>query len=98
MGRNTRVQITDEGATISMLAPQCKIDDINISVNGNQLAVEIPDNPFTGYCRYVETFSYMLNVPESSARLDEGVLIIDIPYYEHKKPRRIEINEVKAST
>ena len=91
MARNTSYQITDEGAEIKILAPQVKLEDVAITTSANQLTVEIPENDFTGKVKYVENFSSLLELSESKANLKDGVLTINIPYAESKKPKRIDI-------
>jgi len=91
MGKYTRFEITDNGADILILAPQCNLEDIIINATGSKLSVSIPDNPFTGQVNYVENFSNLLNVGEAKASLKDGVLKIEIPYDEEKKPKRINI-------
>ena len=91
MARNTRTTVQDEGVEIKILAPECKMEDIVVTNQENSLIIEIPDNDFTGRCRYQEDFSDVLNVAESTASLSEGVLSIKIPYEKIKKPNRIPI-------
>ncbi len=89
--------VTDNGIEVSILAPGVKMENIDINAyDNNRLTVSIQENKFFQEQRYSEKFSEMLDVGNSIASLEDGILTINIPYAESKKPRRIAIKELKA--
>jgi HSP20 family molecular chaperone IbpA len=89
--------VTDNGIEVSILAPGVKMENIDINAyDDNRLTVFLPENKFYYQRKYAEKFSDMLDVGNSTASLEDGILTINIPYAESKKPRRIAIKELKA--
>jgi len=91
-------KVTDDGVEFKFLAPMVSINDINIESYEHEhaLSVMIPANEFFGTTKFVRQVSDRLDVANVSAEIDSGILTVFVPYAESKKPRRIEIKEVKA--
>jgi HSP20 family molecular chaperone IbpA len=92
-----RANVTDDGVELKFIAPETKLEDIEINhyEHQNGLSIFIPANTFCGAVEYTERLSDLLNVSETKATLSEGVLTVNIPYNESKKPKRIEIKKLK---
>lgn len=87
----TTISVTDNGVNFKILAPGSSIEDIEINAYSSKLTVYIPPNEFFGAVNLERLFSDLLDVPNTTAELDKGVLILTIPYNEATKPKRIAI-------
>jgi HSP20 family protein len=98
---------TDDAYVVEVELPGVKREDINVEVNGNELAVtgEIKQRERVGLfrrrTRRVGEFEYRVVLPGDldddgvEATLAEGVLTIRVPKTERAKSRRIEITGSK---
>lgn len=95
----------DNAYVVELELPGVKLDDINIQVSGNELAVtgEAKERERVGLLRRrtrrLGQFEYRVTLPKDvdtnkiEATLAEGVLSIRIPKTERSKPRRVEITQ-----
>lgn len=91
MVKNTSYSVNNDEVIVKVLAPEVKLEDIEITTQGSTLTVKIPDNDFTGSVNYTQSLSSLLDLSNSKASLKDGVLKLIIPYAESKKPKRISI-------
>jgi HSP20 family protein len=99
---------TDDAYVVEVELPGVKRDDVDIEVNGNELAItgEIKERERVGLfrrrTRRVGEFEYRVVLPGDldenvEATLSDGVLTVRVPKAEHAKSRRIEITEGESS-
>ncbi|MDP8928091.1 MAG: Hsp20/alpha crystallin family protein [Actinomycetota bacterium] len=96
---------TEDAYVVEVDLPGVKRDDVNVEVNGNQVAItgEIKERERVGWFRYrtrrTGRFEYRTSLPRDvdaekiEATMTEGVLTVRVPKSEQAKPRRIQITE-----
>ena len=90
-----RIKTTDEGIDIHIVSPGVELEEIVINAYSSKLTVYIPETDFFIERKYVKSFSEMLDVPNTTAELNNGILILSIPYHSAAKPKKINIDNKK---
>lgn len=102
-----RVQLRDEGESISLLAdlPGLQLDDIELSVEGETITLKTTPRPtpvpegFTALRRERQPVAvewsfelpYAVDAAQASARLEQGRLFVTLPKAARAKPRTISV-------
>ena len=96
---------TEDAYVVEVDLPGVKRDDVNVEVNGNELAItgEIKERERVGWFRHrtrrTGQFEYRTTLPRDvdaekiEATMAEGVLNVRVPKSEQAKPRRIPITQ-----
>ncbi len=96
---------TKDGYTLEAEVPGVGRDGVEISVDGNELTIlgrrQPEDAKFQPLYRESASADYRrvfeldpaIDIAKISAKVDQGVLTVHLPYSEQVKPRRIAITE-----
>lgn len=87
-------KLVDEGFEIKLFAPALDLDQIEIHAYSSKLTIFIPENEIFEETKQDWVMRPELDILNTKASLDRGILTIIVPYHKDKAPKKIDITKI----